>query len=96
MDASGQTVVEDERLNQTEEAGIKKPYAYHKPSDDGLTKITALRREFSNLDKLIQELCPKSRELSTAITQLETAAMWAIKAVVINDPRSQPENASNN
>lgn len=96
MESSGQVVVEDERVNQTEEAGIQKPYAYHKPSNDGLQKITALRRKFSECDELIKALTPKSREQSTAITQLETTAMWAIKAVVINDPASEPENAASN
>lgn len=90
MDTSGQTVVENERLNQTEEAGIAKPYAYHKPSDGGLSKITQLRQCFSAADKLLKELCPASRELSVAITNLETTAMWAIKAVVINDTESVP------
>lgn len=96
MDTSGQTLVADERLNQTEESGIAKPYAYHKPSDDGLSKITALRKCFSEADKLLKELCPPSRELSVAITNLETTAMWAIKAVVINDSASMPEGTSRN
>lgn len=91
MDTSGCTLVEGERINQTVEAGIKKPYAYHRPSDEGLSKITALRKAFSELDKLITETCPVSRERSTAITQLETTAMWAIKAVVINDSQSVAE-----
>lgn len=94
MDNSEQTM--DERFNQTEEAGIAKPYAYHKPSDSGLDKITQLRKCFSEADRLLKELCPPSRELSVAITNLETTAMWAIKAVVINDPASVPEGVSRN
>jgi hypothetical protein len=68
---------------------IDKPYAYHYPSDEGLKKINALREGFSNLERLIVEHCPNSRHKSVAITQLETAAMWAIKAVVFNDPDSE-------
>ena len=89
MDTSGQTLVADERLNQTEEAGILKPFAYHKPSDDGLSKITLLRKYFSDGKRLIEETCPASRERSVALTELETTAMWAIKAVVLNDPKSE-------
>lgn len=81
----------DERQNQTEAAGIQKPYAYHKPSDSGLEKITILRKAFSHMDEMLKELCPTSRELSVAITNLETTAMWAIKAVVINDSASEVE-----
>jgi hypothetical protein len=91
MDSGGITRVENERLNQTVEAGIEKPYAYHRPSDDGLSKITQVRRAFSELDRLLKATCPASRELSVAITNLETTAMWAIKAVVINDSASVVE-----
>lgn len=68
---------------------IDKPFAYHKPSDGGLEKINALREGFSTVQRLIEEHCPTSRQKSVAITELETAAMWAIKAVVFNDPQSE-------
>ena len=68
---------------------IKKTYNYHKPSEDGLAKITQLRDAFSNLNELIDAICPNSRERAITITNLETAAMWAIKSVVFNDPKSE-------
>lgn len=68
---------------------IDKPYAYHKPSDDGFARITLLREAFSDVSRAIEETCPDSRHKAVAITQLETAAMWAIKAVVFNDPASE-------
>lgn len=89
MEQSGSTLVEGERINQTVEAGIAKPYAYHRPGDDSLLKITKLRQKFSEVDALVKELCPASRERSETITCLETTAMWAIKSVVINDPKSE-------
>ncbi len=70
---------------------IDKPYAYHKPSEDGLRKITDLREAYSMISKVIQVVCPNSREKSIAITELETSAMWAIKSVVFNDPESTVE-----
>lgn len=94
MDQSGHTEAVGERANQTVAAGIEKPYAYHKPSDTGLEKITRLRRWFSETDRLVKELCPASRERSETITLLETTAMWAIKSVVINDPKSEPEQVT--
>jgi hypothetical protein len=72
---------------------IDKPYAYHKPSSDGLNKINQLRDAFSMMEKLIHANCPDSRQKSIAITNLETTAMWAIKAVVFNDPQSEVETA---
>ena len=67
---------------------IKKTYNYHKPSAQGLDKITKIRAKFSDLHNAIEELAPHSRERSVAFTELETTAMWAIKAVVVNDPES--------
>ena len=68
---------------------IDKPYAYHKPSDEGLAKITRLREHFSEGERLIRELVPSSRQQSIALTNNEQTAMWAIKGVVFNDPASQ-------
>lgn len=68
---------------------MKKTFAYHKPGQAGLEKITKLREAFSQLHSTIEELAPASRERSVALTELETTAMWAIKAVVCNDPESE-------
>ena len=70
---------------------IDKPFAYHKPTKDGHAKIHAIREAFSEVKKVIETNCPPSRQLSVAITELETSAMWAIKAVVFNDPGSVTE-----
>jgi hypothetical protein len=68
---------------------MKKTYAYHKPSTAGIEKITTLREAFSTLHDQIEALAPNSREKSVALTNLETTAMWAVKAVVCNDPESE-------
>ncbi len=70
---------------------IDKPYAYHRPSADGLNKINRLREHFSEGERLIKEICGNSRQASVAITNNEQTAMWAIKAVVFNDPDSVVE-----
>lgn len=68
---------------------MKKTYAYHKPSGDAMLQIKHLREHFSDLHDLIESICPQSRERSVALTELETSAMWAIKSIVLNDPRSE-------
>ena len=70
---------------------IDKPYAYHKPTDDGLAKINKLREIYSEVERVIHEVCPNSRQKAIAVTELETSAMWAIKAVVFNDSESKVE-----
>lgn len=73
---------------------MKKSYAYHKPSESGLEAIRTLRETFSAAHDIIEALCPASRERSVALTELETSAMWAIKAVVVNDPKSETPEAA--
>ena len=70
---------------------IDKPYAYHKPSSEGMEKLNKLRETFSVVERVINEVCPNSRQKSIAVTKNEETAMWAIKAVVFNDPLSEPE-----
>lgn len=70
---------------------IDKPYAYHRPSADGLGKINQLRAHFSEGERLMREICPDSRHRAVALTNNEQTAMWAIKAVVFNDPNSEVE-----
>jgi hypothetical protein len=66
-----------------------KTYAYHKPDDVCAKKIEDLRLFYSNLHTILEGMCPKSRELSVALTNLEQSAMWAIKSLVCNDPNSK-------
>lgn len=73
---------------QVTQREIDKAYAYHKPSESGLERITDLRVGFSHLRRVVELLCENSRERSIALSRLEEAAMWAIKSVVFNDPDS--------
>lgn len=68
---------------------IDKPYAYHKPSPNGLNKINRLREHFSEGERLIKELCGHNRHSAIAMTNNEQTAMWAIKSIVFNDPQSE-------
>lgn len=68
---------------------VSKAFAHHKPSSDACAKIAALRRAFSDLARVIEESAPGTREKAVAITHLETACMWATKAVAVNDPKAE-------
>jgi virulence-associated protein VapD len=68
---------------------IDKSFAFHMPSDDGLQKITRIQQAYSDVKRVLETEAPSSRQLSVALTELETSAMWAIKAVVFNDPKSE-------
>lgn len=67
-----------------------KTFAYHKPSDEVKAKIREIREAYSGLYTLLFAL-EATRERSLAMTKLEESAMWAIKSVVANDPKSEVE-----
>lgn len=58
-------------------------YAYESQpvTEEEQAQIQKLREAFSALGNIIEELSPNGRGKSIAITHLETAAMWAIKAI---------------
>lgn len=58
------------------------PFQYIMPNETALGVIADLRERFYDLWQHIQENVPPSRERSIAITNLETTAMWTIKAAV--------------
>ncbi len=68
------------------------PYDYHVPGPRARAEMKVLREKFAELHKLIESLPGgPSRERSLALTELETAAMWANKACVRSDSQSAPE-----
>lgn len=69
------------------------PFGYFKPADEMLPLIQETREAYTAVHKFLLSL-PASRERSVAITELETSAMWAIKGLVLNDPRSTQPNES--
>ena len=71
---------------------IDKTFAFHKPSTEGLQRVRHLRDQYSALSLTLISVCPPSRQLAVALTELETSAMWAIKAVVFDDPDSEVES----
>ena len=71
----------------------KNPFGYFKPDESMLPLIQEVRDAYTVLYKKLQTL-PMSREMAVAKTELETSAMWAIKGLVLNDPKSTQPNES--
>lgn len=63
---------------------IENNFKYHSPKEGQPEKHTQLREKAKELAYLIDELCPNSREKSVAITNLETAVMWANASIARN------------
>lgn len=63
---------------------IENNFKYHAPKEGQPEKYTAIREKAKELAYLIDETCPNSREKSVALTNLETAVMWANAAIARN------------
>jgi hypothetical protein len=63
---------------------IENNFKYHAPKDGQAEKYEQLRAKAKEYAAMILELCPESRERSVALTELETAMMWANAAIARN------------
>lgn len=58
----------------------------HKPDAEGIQKIEILRQAIIDLEVLLDQLVPVSRELSVSKTKLEEVRMWGVKGIVMQYP----------
>lgn len=63
---------------------IENNFSYHAPKEGQPAKYEAIREKAKELAYLIDAECPKSREQSLALTNLEQAVFWANAAVARN------------
>lgn len=66
-------------------AKVENTFMYHTPKGDQTDRYFILRADAKALALLVLRLCPPSRERSLALTNLEQAAMWANKAIAVNE-----------
>lgn len=59
-------------------------YKYHSPKEGQNEKYEALRAKAKELAEMIMAYCPVSRERPIALTELESAVMWANAAIARN------------
>lgn len=67
------------------QARLEQNFTYHTPKGDQPERYTQLRQQAKQLAELMVQLCPDSRELSLALTNLEQAVMWANAAIARNE-----------
>lgn len=60
-------------------------FQYHVPKDTQPERYELIRAKGKELAELLVTYCPESRELSLALTQLETAIMWANASIARNE-----------
>ena len=59
-------------------------YKYHAPREGQAEKYQAIRAKAKELAQLVCDTCPESREQSVALTNIETAVMWANAGIARN------------
>lgn len=67
------------------QAQLENIFTYHSPKGDQAHRYDYLRSNAQELARLINDLCPESREKSLAITNLQQAIMWANASIAINE-----------
>ena len=56
---------------------IENDFTHHAPNGEQAEKYSRMRQTAKGLARLVVELCPESRERSTALTKLEECVFWA-------------------
>ena len=64
---------------------LENNFKYHAPKDDQAVRYEKVRGAAKEFAKTLTALCPPSRELSVALTELETAVMWANASIARNE-----------
>ena len=77
-----------ENLQKTsiQESDLKSRFLSHQVGDDGLEHMKEIRRKGLDLASAIDALCPKSKEKSHALTQLQGVIMYANHAIAKKYP----------
>ncbi len=60
---------------------LDKRFTYHAPQAGQVPRYEEIRQGAKVIAEMWVDLCPESRELSVALTHLETAVMWANAAI---------------
>lgn len=60
-------------------------FMYHQPKPGQSERYEQIRAQAKTFAELLCTLCPASRELSLALTQLEDSVMWANAAIARNE-----------
>ena len=64
---------------------LDRRFKYHRPHGNQPKRYEQIRAKAKEVAVMLDELCPESRELSVAMTHLETAVMWANASIARNE-----------
>lgn len=64
-------------------AALERSLTNHTPNNRQIARIEELREHAKTLGRLVILGCPDTRERSLALTHIEDATMWAVKAIIL-------------
>jgi hypothetical protein len=71
--------------SEKDKKNLENNFVYHAPKDGQPEKYEAVRAKAKEFAVFLTVLCPPSRELSLALTELETSVFWANAAIARNE-----------
>jgi hypothetical protein len=71
--------------NEADSKKIENNFVYHDPKGDQTARYEIIRSWAKEYAELLSTLCPASRELGLAITNLEQAMFWANSSIARNE-----------
>jgi hypothetical protein len=69
-------------------AKVEKAFTFHPVQGDQAERYPLIRAKAKELAYFLMEQCPPSRELSVALTELQSSVMWANAAIAINEDKA--------
>lgn len=73
------------KLTEEESKRLEKDFTYHRPEGTQPARYEEIRAAGGNMAQLLLSDCPRSRELSLALTKIEEAIFWANAAIARNE-----------
>lgn len=83
--------VEQYAISQKKADRLENNFTYHKPHGTQPDRYVTIRAAAKAFAEVILKNTPESREQSVALTELETAVMWANAAIARNEKEGQAE-----
>lgn len=72
-------------VTEKDEERLSNNFSYHATKTGQAEKYEEIRAQAKAFAERLVNFCPPSRELSIALTELETAVMWAKAAIARNE-----------
>ncbi len=75
-------------MTKPTDAELDNRFIYHRPTPEKVTAHETVTQETLKLAKILRDVCPEGRNLSIALTELESVRMRANAAIACDWPKA--------